>query len=155
VGAAVRSEVFSVPSPSRRPHKCKLNAGNGALDIMIGVDEALSLETDDGDALEQIARVEMQIDELSDAAARCRKIRLISQIAIVAGGTWLVVTAIGVIGSDPIDLMAAISGVIGGIVMYGSNTTTWREVHAAMKNAEAARAALIGSQKAESGFRHA
>ena len=114
---------------------------------MIRVDEALSLETDDGDAHEPIARVEMQLDELSDAAARCRKIRLISQIAIVAGGTWLLVTAIGVIGSGPIDLMAAISGVIGGIVMYGSNATTWREVDAAMKNTEAARAALIGSQE--------
>ena len=114
---------------------------------MIRVDEALPLETDDGDAHEPIARVEMQLDELSDAAARCRKIRLISQIAIVAGGTWLLVTAIGVIGSDPIGLMAAISGVIGGIVMYGSNATTWREVDAAMKNTEAARAALIGSQE--------
>src|SRR5262249_45774860 len=122
---------------------------------MIGVDEALSLETDDGDALEQIARVEMQIDELSDAAARCRKIRLISQIAIVAGGTWLVVTAIGVIGSDPIDLMAAISGVIGGIVMYGSNTTTWRGGHAAMKKDEGTRAGLVGAQEGRGGFRHA
>jgi hypothetical protein len=41
--------------------------------------------------------------------------------------------------------MAAISGVIGGTVMYGSNTTTSREVEAAIKKAEALRAALIAS----------
>jgi hypothetical protein len=122
--------------------------GNGALDIMnIGADEARPFEIDDGDPRDEIARLESRLDELADALARCRKIRLISRIAIAAGGTWLLAVVIGLIGFDPIGLMAAISGVIGGTVMYGSNTTTWREVDAAMKNAWAARAALIGSQE--------
>ena len=113
----------------------------------IGADEALPFETDDSDPRDEIARLESKLDELADAMAQCRKITLISQIAITAGGTWLLAVAIGVIGFDPLGLMAAMSGVIGGTVMYGSNTTTWREVDAAMKNAEAMRAALIGSQE--------
>jgi len=108
---------------------------------------ALPFETDDGDGADEIARLDSQLDELADAMARCRKIRLISQIAIAAGSAWLLATAIGVIGFDPIGLMAAISGVIGGTVMYGSNTTTSRQVDAAIKDAEAMREALIGARE--------
>jgi hypothetical protein len=110
----------------------------------IGADEALPFETDDGDPRDQIARLESRLDELADAMARCRKIKLISQIAIAAGGIWLLAVAIGVIGFDPMAMMAAIAGVIGGTVMYGSNTTTSREFDAAMKKADALRTELIG-----------
>jgi hypothetical protein len=110
----------------------------------IGADGALPFEADDGDPRDQIARLEAQLDELADAMARCRKIRLASQIAIAAGGAWLLATTVGAIGLNPVGLMAAISGMIGGTVMYGSNTTTSREVGDAIKNAEAMRAALIG-----------
>ena len=113
----------------------------------IGANGALPLETDEGDPADEIARLESRLDELADAMARCRKIRLISQIAMAAGGTWLLAMAIGVIGFDPVGLMAAISGVIGGTVMYGSNTTTSRQVDAAIKDAEAMREALIGSRE--------
>jgi hypothetical protein len=111
----------------------------------IGANGALPFETDDDDRADEIARLELQLDELADAMARCRKIRLISQIAMAAGGAWLLAMAIGVIGFDPVGLMAAISGAIGGVVMYGSNTTTARQVDAAIKNAEAMREALIRS----------
>jgi hypothetical protein len=110
----------------------------------IGADGALPFETDDGDPRDQIARLEARLDELADAMARCRKIRLISQIAITAGGAWLLAATVGAMGFNPVGLIAAISAVIGGIVMYGSNTTTSREVDDAIKKAEAMRAALIG-----------
>jgi hypothetical protein len=117
------------------------------LDIMnIGANGALPFETDNGNPADEIARLEAQLDELADAAARCRKIRLISQIAIAAGGIWLLAAVIGIIGFDPIGLMAAIAGVIGGTVMYGSNTTTSLQVDAAIEKAEAMRAALIEAQ---------
>jgi hypothetical protein len=109
----------------------------------IGANGALPVETDDGDPADEIAGIESRLDELADAMARCRKIRLISQIAIVAGGIWLLAALIGVIGFDPVGLMAAIAGVIGGTVMYGSNTTTSRQVDVAIEKAEAMRAALI------------
>jgi hypothetical protein len=41
--------------------------------------------------------------------------------------------------------MAAIAGVIGGIVMYGSNITTAQELETETKEAEAKRTALIGT----------
>ena len=111
----------------------------------IGANGALPCETDDGDPANEIARLDARLDELADAMARCRKISLISQIAIAAGGAWLSAVAIGLIGFDPMGLVAAISGVIGGIVMYGSNTTTSRQVDAAIKDAEAMREVLIRS----------
>jgi hypothetical protein len=44
-------------------------------------------------------------------------------------------------------MMAAIAGVIGGIVMYGSNAATAEQVEAEMKKTEDKRAALIGTLK--------
>ena len=110
----------------------------------IGAENAPPSEIEDSDPRDQIARLESRLEELAEALARCRKIKLISQIAIAGGGIWLLAVTIGVIGFDPMAMMAAISGVIGGTVMYGSNTTTSREIDAAMKEAEALRAELIG-----------
>jgi hypothetical protein len=105
------------------------------------------LEIDDGDPRDQIARLETRLEELADAMARCRKIKLISQIAIAGGGLWMAAATIGVIGFDPVAMMAAIAAVIGGTVMYGSNTTTSQEIAAAIRDAEADRAELIGMLK--------
>jgi len=112
--------------------------------VNIGLESAQPFEAEDGDPRLQIARLEVRLEELAEAMARCRKIKLISQIAIAGGGIWLVAVMIGVIAFNPVTLVAAIAGVIGGTVMYGSNTTTSREVDAAMKEAEAQRSALIG-----------
>jgi hypothetical protein len=112
--------------------------------VNIATDNRPLFETDNGDPRDEITRLEQRLEELADAAARCRKIRLISQIVIAAGGAWMLAVTVGVLGFDPLAMMAAISGVIGGTAMYGSNRTTWREVDAAMNDAEAKRAALIG-----------
>ena len=111
----------------------------------IEAEDARSSEIEDRDPRDQIAGLELRLEELAEALARCRKFRLISQIAIAGGGMWLLVATTGVIRFDPIAMMAAIAGVIGGIVVYGSNATTSQEVDAEIKNAEAQRAKLIGS----------
>jgi hypothetical protein len=69
---------------------------------------------------------------------------LISQIAIAGGGVWMLAVTIGVMGFDPVAFLAAISGLLGGTVLYGSNTTTSRQVDSEMEDAEAERAELIG-----------
>jgi hypothetical protein len=115
--------------------------------VKIAADDRPLLDTGDGDPRDQIARLEARIEELADALERCRKVRLISRVAIAAGGVWMLAVTIGVLGFDPMAMMAAISGVIGGTVMYGSNRTTWREVDAATNDAEAKRAELIGRLK--------
>lgn len=112
--------------------------------MKIAADDRPLLEVGDGDPHDQIARLESRVEELTDAMERCRKIRLISLIAIAGGGVWMLAVTIGILGFDPLAMMAAISGVIGGTVMYGSNRTTWREVDAAINDAEAMRAELIG-----------
>jgi hypothetical protein len=115
--------------------------------VNIEVENDGQLEIDDGDPRDQIARLEARLEELAEAMARCRKIKLVSRIAIAGGGIWMVAATIGVIGFDPVALMAAIAAVIGGTVMYGSNTTTSQEIDAAIRDAEADRAELIGMLK--------
>jgi hypothetical protein len=118
----------------------------GQILVNIATDDRPLPETD-GDPRDQIAYLEARLEALADGLARCRKIRLISQIAIAAGGLWMLAVAIGVLAVDPMAMMIAISGVIGGTVMYGSNRTTWREIDAAINDAEAKRAGLIGGLK--------
>jgi hypothetical protein len=110
----------------------------------IEADDVLIFDAGAGDARKEIARLEARLDELADGLARCRKFRLVAQIALAGGGIWLAAATVGLITFEPVAFMAAIAGVIGGIVMYGSNATTAQELEAEMKAAEAKRAALIG-----------
>jgi hypothetical protein len=113
--------------------------------VNIANDDGLLPET--GEPREQIAYLESRLEQLTDALARCRKIRLISQIAIAAGGIWMLAVTIGVLAVHPMAMVAAISGVIGGTVMYGSNRTTWREIDAAINDTEVKRTSLIDRLK--------
>lgn len=107
--------------------------------------DAPSFDADAGNPRDEIARLESRLDELADSLARCWKFKLISQIAIAGGGVWLLGAILGIFGFDPVALMTAIAGVIGGTVLYGSNNTTVLELEAEMKEAEAKRARLIGT----------
>ena len=49
-----------------------------------------------------------------------------------------------VIAFAPETVIAALAAVIGGIVLLGSNSTTWAQTDAALHEAEAMRADLIG-----------
>ena len=51
---------------------------------------------------------------------------------------------LGVIAFSPDTIIAALAAVIGGIVLLGSNSTTWTQTDAALHEAEAMRADLIG-----------
>ena len=50
---------------------------------------------------------------------------------------------IGAVGLDPTVLVGAIAAVVGGAVVFGSNTSTLKQTTTAMKAAEAHRAELI------------
>jgi len=92
---------------------------------------------------EQILRVEADLEELTEAVDTCRKITLISKAGIAAGGTLTLATILGAIGFDPTVLIGSIAAVIGGTVVFGSNTSTLKQTTAAIKAAEAHRAELI------------
>jgi hypothetical protein len=107
--------------------------------------DASSFGNSAGDPRDEIAGLESRLDELADSLARCWKFKLISQIAIAGGGVWLLAAIFGIAGFDPVALMTAIAGVIGGTVLYGSNTATVKELETEISEAEAKRAALIGT----------
>lgn len=98
---------------------------------------------DAGDRREQIRKLEQRIEELAETIERCRKFVLMSKIAIALGGLLALTMAFGVIWFDATVMVAAITAVIGGAVLLGSNSSTWDEKAAALQAAEARRAELI------------
>jgi hypothetical protein len=65
-------------------------------------------------------------------------------MAIAAGGIWLLAFTFRAIRFDATAMIGAISAVIGGTVVFGSNRSTSKQAAAAIKAAEALRAELIG-----------
>ena len=97
------------------------------------------------DPHEEIERLETQIDELSARLESCRKFILVARIAVVAGAVLLAAVLLGVFSFDPRLLLAAITALLGGIVVWGSNHSTADEAAQELAAAEAERASLIGS----------
>jgi hypothetical protein len=96
-----------------------------------------------GDLRDQIAGIEADIDELAKTLDGCRKAMLFSKVAIAAGGIWILSYFLGAISFDPAAMIGAIAAIIGGVVIFGSNSSTSNQTTAAMKAAETRRAELI------------
>lgn len=92
----------------------------------------------------EIVRLEAQIEALGAAIERCRKIALAARIAITAGALWFLLALLSILPFDPTFFVGALAATLGGVVLLGSNKTTWEETEAALERSEAARAALIG-----------
>jgi len=95
------------------------------------------------DLNKQIADLEAATDDLSEAAARCRKIIATAKVAAAGGCLALALMIIGIIRFEPVALVVGIGAVLGGIATYGTNHSTLNEVMAAIRLQEASRAALI------------
>jgi hypothetical protein len=93
---------------------------------------------------EEIERLEAQIDEIAARVESCRKFILVARIAIAAGAVLLAAILLGAVTFDPRLLLAALTAIIGGIVVWGSNSSTAKEAAAELAEAEADRATLIG-----------
>ena len=98
---------------------------------------------DDSDLRRQILHIEARLEELTDVIERCHKIILISKVTVAAGGILILAIVIGAVGFDPTAMIGAIAAVIGGTVVFGSNTSTLKQITAEMKAAEAHRSELI------------
>ena len=98
----------------------------------------------DGDELPgEIAELEAHIEELAEAIERCRKFSLAAKAIIAAGSAWIALTLLLVVSYAPEAIIAAIAAVIIGVVLLGSNKTTWTQTETAMHASEAMRAELI------------
>ena len=100
-----------------------------------------TLENDDPH--EEIVRLEEHIEELAAKIESCRKFMLASRIAVAGGGLVLAAMLVGVIRSDLGLLAAAVSLLLGGIVVWGSNSSTAKEAAKEIATIESERAALI------------
>ena len=100
-----------------------------------------TLENDDPH--EEIVRLEEHIEELASKIESCRKFILVSRIAVAGGGLLLAGMLLGAIRSDLGLMAAAVSLLLGGIVAWGSNSSTAKEATKELAAAESKRAALI------------
>jgi hypothetical protein len=99
---------------------------------------------DDDDFRNEIAELEASVEALTASIGRCVKISLAAKLAIAGGAIWIALVLLRVIPFFPGTVIAALAAVIGGTVLLGSNATTWTQAEAALREAEATRANLIG-----------
>ncbi|WP_213285690.1 hypothetical protein [Bradyrhizobium sp. sGM-13] len=99
---------------------------------------------DEDDPSDEISRIEARLEELAEVAERCRKITLVSKSVIALGAGLMLVTMLGLLGSNQVAALGSIAAVLGGIVSLGSNVSTLRQTMAAISEAEALRSDLIG-----------
>jgi ABC-type transport system involved in cytochrome c biogenesis ATPase subunit len=97
----------------------------------------------DDDLRDQIARIEADIEQLAETLDGCRKAMALAKVAIAAGGVWILAYLLGAINFEPATMIGAIAIIIGGVVVFGSNSSTSKQTMAAMKAAETQRAKLI------------
>lgn len=99
---------------------------------------------DDDVTREDIARIEARIEELAEAIARCRKFSLAAKLTIAAGVGWIALSMLSVVSYTPETTIAALAAIILGVVLLGSNRTTWAQTDSALAASEAMRADMIG-----------
>jgi hypothetical protein len=93
--------------------------------------------------IDEIARIEVQLEELAEVSERCRKIILVSKGAIAGGVALPLFMMLGLFGSNQVVAIGSIAAVLGGIVSLGSNVSTLQQTIAAVSAAEALRSNLI------------
>jgi hypothetical protein len=100
---------------------------------------------DEHNPIDEISRIEVQLEELAEVSERCRKIILVSKAAIAGGIALPLVMMLGLFGSSEVASIGSIAVVLGGIVSLGSNVSTLRQTMAAMSAAEMLRSDLIST----------
>lgn len=93
----------------------------------------------------EIARLEERIEQLEAKLEGCAKFAAAARFAMLFGAVLLLALIFRAIPFDPLAMTGAMAAGLGGIVVLGSNKSTAQEAAAQMAEAEAQRAALIGS----------
>ena len=95
----------------------------------------------------EIARLELQIEALAAAIERCRKIAYAAKIAIAGGALWFVLVLLWILPFDPTFFVGALAATLGGVVLLGSNKTTWEETQSCARAQRGRPSALIGQME--------
>lgn len=93
--------------------------------------------------IDEISMIEARLEQLAEAAERCRKIIFVSKVAIAGGAALLVAVLLGLVGPNQIAFIGSLALVLGGIVSLGSNVSTLQQTSAQMGAAERQRSDLI------------
>ena len=100
---------------------------------------------DEDDPINEISRIEAQLEELAEVSERCRKVIWVSKAAIAGGIVLPLFMMLGLFGSNQVAAIGSIAVVLGGIVSLGSNVSTLQQTMAEMRAAEALRSDLIST----------
>jgi hypothetical protein len=75
-----------------------------------------------------IVQLEEQIEELAARTEKCRKFSLAARIVSAGGSIVLAAMLVGFIQFDPGLMAGAVAATLGGIVVWGANSSTAREI---------------------------
>ena len=75
-----------------------------------------------------IELLESDIERLGEMAVRARKIMRAAQAAIALGALLLVAILFGFVRADATPLFGSLAAIIGGIVVFGSNASTAKQL---------------------------
>jgi hypothetical protein len=98
---------------------------------------------DEQNPSDEISRIEQRLEQLAEVAERCRKIILVSKVAIAVGVLLPLLMMFGLFASTEVAI-GSIAAVLGGVVSLGSNVSTLRQTMDAISADEALRSDLIG-----------
>ncbi len=99
---------------------------------------------DDLTAQHEMVRLERLIETLTEQLVWCAKISVAAKVTIAFGALWFVLAVAGILPLDVTAFVGTVAAVLGGVVLLGSNATTWDQSETALRETEAARRALIG-----------
>ena len=93
--------------------------------------------------MDEIERLELQIEDLREAIERSRGYALAGRGAAVAGPALLIGFVLGLVGFTPVRMILALALAIGGLVLAGSSRATTEELRRSLQRAQAERNAAI------------
>jgi cystathionine beta-lyase family protein involved in aluminum resistance len=95
------------------------------------------------DLYQQIADLEAEIDDLSEAVERCRKSMIVARVAIIAGVLLVGASLAGLVQTDALVLVIGIAATLAGIGLLGSSRGSLEQITGKIRAFEARRDGLI------------
>ena len=99
--------------------------------------------------MEQIERLEIQIEELREAIQRSRRYIIAGRAGAVIGPALLACLMVGLLDFTPVRMIVGIALGIGGVVLMGSSRSSTEQLELALKRTEADRIAAIDALELE------